>query len=133
MPENIYLLKIFEGIEKNTVDFIINNCEIRSYNKWAILMSEWDNSNQEGYILKSWKVSINIHEQDIKKLDEWDIFWEIALLNEETRTATVTAIKNIQVIVLKLEHLIEMINSDDNRINKKIISRIEENLERAII
>jgi CRP-like cAMP-binding protein len=57
------------------------------------------------------------------------MFWEIALLNEEARTATVRAITNLELIVITLSDLIEMINSDDNIINKQIIKRIEENLK----
>jgi CRP-like cAMP-binding protein len=49
-------------------------------------------------------------------------------LNEEQRTATVEALEPTEVIVLTLNNLIEMINNDDNSINKEIIRRIEENL-----
>ena len=54
---------------------------------------------------------------------------KIALLNEEQRTATVSAISELEVIVLNLENLIEIINNDANNINKIIIERIEENLK----
>jgi CRP-like cAMP-binding protein len=51
-------------------------------------------------------------------------------LNEEERTATVTAITDIEVIILSIDNLINMINNDDDRINKTIIKRIEENINR---
>ncbi len=129
MPENIYSLKIFEWFDKEIVDSIIDNCETRLINSWEMIIVEWEESNGEWYILKRWKVSISIGWNRIAELSSWDIFWEIALLNEEERTATVSAITDIEVIVLKLENLIEMINNDENKINKTIMSRIEENLK----
>lgn len=129
MPENIYSLKIFKWFDKESVDNIINNCETRIINSWEMIIIEWEESNGEWYILKRWKVSISISWNQIAELSSGDIFWEIALLNEEQRTATVSAISDIEVIVLKIENLIEMINNDENKINKTIMTRIEENLK----
>ncbi len=123
-------LEIFKGIDKKVVEEIIKSCEIRSYNSWENIITEWEKSNWEWYILKSWKVSISIWWTKIAELSEGNIFWEIALLNEETRTASIKALSKIEVIVLSLTNLINMINNDDNTINKTIMNRIEENLER---
>ncbi|USN59514.1 MAG: cyclic nucleotide-binding domain-containing protein [Candidatus Peribacteria bacterium] len=62
------------------------------------------------------------------ELHNGDIFGEIALLNEEERSASVEAISDIEVIVLTLDHLIDMINNDENNINKEVMRRIEENI-----
>lgn len=130
MPESIFTLEIFKWIDKDVVENIILSCKERKYTAWEMIIIEWEQSNWEGYILKKGKVAISIWKQKIAELHAWDIFGEIALLNEEERTATVSAIEDIEVIVLSLEHLIEMINSDENKINKKIMTRIEENLNR---
>jgi CRP-like cAMP-binding protein len=61
-------------------------------------------------------------------LSAGNIVGEIALLNEEERTATVQATSDTTMIVLTLDDLIDMINSDENKINKEIMRRIEENL-----
>lgn len=129
MLESIYTLKIFHGFDKEIVDSIVNNCELRKYNLWELIIIEWEDSNWEWYILKTGKVSISISGKRIAELNPWDIFWEIALLNEEERTASVSALTDIEVIVLNIEHLIEIINNDWNNINKIIIDRIEENLK----
>lgn len=129
MPESIYSLKIFHWFDKEIVDSIVNNCEHRKYNLWELIIIEWEDSNWEGYILKKWKVAISIWGKKVAELNPGDIFWEIALLNEEQRTATVSAISELEVIVLNLENLIEIINNDANNINKIIIERIEENLK----
>lgn len=130
MPEDIYSLEIFKWFDKEIIDHIINSCETREYKAWEIIVIEWEKSNWEWYIIKSWKISVKIWNNEIIQLKKWEIFWEIALLNEEKRTATIKAINDIEVIVLKIENIIEMIDNDDNKINKTVISRIEENLER---
>ena len=127
MFERIYSLKIFEGIEKETITKIINECKIREYLAWEIIMMEWTESNWEWYIIKSGNVEILIWGQRVAELGSGDIFGEIALLNEENRTATVRAIK---VFVLNIDHLLDMINNWSNLINKTILSRIEANLSR---
>lgn len=130
MFEKIYSLKIFEWIDQNIVYNLINSCEEREYKAWEIILIEKSSSNWEWYIIKSGSVDIIIWESKIVTLWIWDIFWEMGLLNEENRTATVQANSDLVVYVLKLEHLIEIINNWNDYINKTIIKRIEENLER---
>ena len=115
---NIYELKIFNWIEKDVVDMIIKNSKEISFKKWEKVIKEWDISNWEWYIIKNWTVEVVINEKFITDLKSWDIFWEIALLNEEKRTATVKAITDLDLIVLSLDSLIEIINNDTNKINK---------------
>lgn len=131
MPETLFNLKIFKWIEKNVVEeIILNSCE-KNFKAWEIIFLEWAPSDWEWYIIKSWSVKISINWQKVAELHGGDIVWEIALLNEEARTATVTALEDTEVIVLTLESLIEMLNHDDNSINKEIIRRIEENVENS--
>lgn len=130
MFERIYSLKIFEGIEKETITKIINECKIREYLAWEIIMMEGTESNWEWYIIKSGNVEILIWGQRVAELGSGDIFGEIALLNEENRTATVRAINDLKVFVLNIDHLLDMINNWSNLINKTILSRIEANLSR---
>ena len=129
MPSSIYKLSIFSWIERDIIDKIILNCPEKEYKEWEIIMFEWEETNHEWYIIKKWSVNISINWNYIAELTAGDIFGEIALLNEEPRTATVTAKSNIIVIVLSLEDLIEMINNDNNKINKEIIRRMEDNLK----
>ena len=130
MFERIYSLKIFEWIDKETIKKIVDDCEVREYLDGEIIMMENDASNWEWYIIKSGNVEIIIWWTRVAELGVWDIFWEIALLNEEDRTATVRAIKNLKVFVLNIDHLMEMINNWSNLINKTILSSIEEKLSR---
>ena len=130
MTDTIYSLKIFQWIERDVVDKIILGCSEKKFWDGEMIMMEWEPSNWEWYIIKSGKVEISIKWQKVAELGSWDIFWEIALLNEEDRTATITTISEVEAIVLTLDDLIEMINNDENKINKEIMKRIEENLGR---
>ncbi|MCH2188249.1 cyclic nucleotide-binding domain-containing protein [Candidatus Gracilibacteria bacterium] len=130
MAESIYGLTIFQGINHEVVDDIISHCKEKNYKQGQTILQQGDPSNGEGYILKSGRVSILIGENRIAELSEGDIFGEMALLSEEERSATVIAETDIIVIMIRIEDLINMINNDSNKINKEIIRRIEENLER---
>lgn len=122
-------LKIFDWIETSIVDKILSYAQIETFNSWDVIFNEWELSNWKSYIIKSGIVEVEIKWNKIVSLWEWEMFWEIALLNEEVRTATVKAITNLELIVITLSDLIEMINNDDNIINKQILKRIEDNLK----
>lgn len=129
MPESVFSLKIFEWIAKDVIENIVLNCKEKNFSDWEIIMAEWEDSNWEWYIIKSWSVNIWIGGKHVAELHAGDIVWEIALLNEEPRTATVNATSDVELIILTINDLIEMINNDENKINKEIMRRIEENLK----
>ena len=124
----IFKLKIFEWVDVDVAKDIVFWCEVRKYNKWDVILKEWDESNWEWYILIGWEVSVNIWDKEIAVLKEWEIFWEIALLSEDERTATVIANTDIEVIILTIDNLIGMIDNENNSINQWIIDRIEANI-----
>ncbi len=127
--EKIYELKIFQWVEKDVIDAILENSERENYCSWDIILSQWENSNGKWYIIMQGSVDIIIDENYRTSLYEWDIFGEIALLNEEQRTATVQAKTDLEVIILTQEHLFELINNGNYSINADIMNRIEENLK----
>lgn len=126
--QEIYWLKVFNWIDKNIVDLIIKNSKIETYSEWEIIIKQWEKSNWKWYIIKSWEVIVEIWWKEIAKLGIWEIFWEIALLNEEQRTATIKAISETQLIVLTQEYLLEIIDSWNESVNRDIMFRLEQNL-----
>ncbi len=129
MPESIFNLKIFKGIDKNTIEEIVLSAPEKTFKAWELIFIQNTDSNWEAYIIKEWKLKVSINKKEVAILNSGDIVWEIALLNEEKRTATVEAITDTQVIILTLDMLIQMISNDNNTINNTIIERIEQNLE----
>lgn len=126
--QEIYWLKIFNWLQKDIIDEIIKNSKIKTFQPWEIILLEWEDSNWKWYIIKSWEVVVEIWWKKVAKLWSWEIFWEIALLNEEQRTATVKTITNVETIILSQETLLEMIDNWNESINKDIMNRLEENL-----
>ena len=129
MPESIFNLKIFKGIDRNTIEEIVLSAPEKTFKAWELIFIQNTDSNWEAYIIKEWKLKVSINKKEVAILNSGDIVWEIALLNEEKRTATVEAITDTQVIILTLDMLIQMISNDNNTINNTIIERIEQNLE----
>lgn len=131
MTESIYNLAIFKGIDRETINSIILNCEEEYFAAGEKIFTQWENSNGKWYIIKTGSVKISINDKKIVDLAEGNMVGEIALLNEEERTACVEAITDTQMIILTIDDLIDMINNDENKINKEIMRRIEENLENS--
>jgi CRP-like cAMP-binding protein len=122
-------IKIFRWIEQEDVNYILSKCNIEIFWAWREIMSQWEESNWKWYIIKSWEVEIFVDNKERKTLWEWDVFWEIALLNDGERTATVIAKTEVETYILTQDSLIEIINNYSNAINKQIMQRIEENLD----
>jgi hypothetical protein len=53
MPESIFTLKIFHGIDKDIIKNIINNSKVREYEDGEMIVMESEASNGEGYIIKT--------------------------------------------------------------------------------
>ena len=126
--QDIYSLKIFDGIDRKILNSIIENLKTENFSIWSAILLEWEDSNGKAYIIKSWEVSIEISWTQRAILKTWDIFWEIALLNEEQRTATVKALTDVQVLILTQDSIFELINNWNDSINRDIMDRIEQNL-----
>lgn len=120
---------IFSGIDETTINKIITSWKKEDFIAWQIIISEGDASNGKGYIIEEGAVTIEMKGKEIATLWKGEMFWEIALLNEEQRSATVKAKTDISLLVLSLDNLIEMINNDENKINKQILRRMEENMK----
>lgn len=121
-------IKIFEGIAEEDVKEILKHCEIEIFLKGQHIMTQWEESNGKGYIIKQGNVDVVRNGENIARLSEWEVFWEIALLSEEERTATIKAITDVETYVIEQVTLIEVVNNYSNSLNKEIISRIEMNM-----
>lgn len=126
--EELYNLKIFAGIDKEIVKNLLNNLEKESYLSGQIILNQWDENNWKGYIIISGQVDVIINSEKVTSLWEWEIFWEITLLNEEDRTATIIAKTDLELLVISQESLLEIMN-EDNFLNKEIMRRVQENIE----
>lgn len=121
-------LKIFEGIEISVVEQILESAQREKFISGETIIEQGSYPNATGYIIEEGSVNVLIDEKQTAKLTAGDMFGEIALLNDEPRSATVIAESDVTTIVISQDMLFEMINNDNNSINKEIMRRMEENL-----
>jgi len=123
-----YQLQIFQGIPQKTVDTILQSASKETFTSGERILTQDEPSNGKGYIIESGSVSVII-DWDIRSvIEEGSIFWEIALLNEDTRTATVQALEDTTCIIITQQQLLDLIKKGNGTITKEIIDRIEDNL-----
>ena len=127
--EKVKKLPIFANIEPSVIEEILAHADKESFSSGETIMEQWDQPNGKGYIIEDGSVDVSVNWVVTAKLTAWDMFGEIALLNEELRSATIIAESNVSVAILSQDALFEMIENDDNSINKEIMRRMEENLE----
>lgn len=124
--ESIYNLKIFSWIDRDIITRLVENLEKEIYLSWQFILNQWDKNNSKWYIIISWEVDVFIDWKNIWHLWAWEVFWEIALLNEEDRTATVIAATDLELLVITQEAIFQIM-SEDNSLNKEIMRRVQEN------
>lgn len=124
--ENIY---IFEWLSKEEVSYFILMSESAKFRKWETIMKEWDASDDKAYIIESWSVDVFRDWDKIATIGAWDIFWEIALIMNEPRTATVKANEDTEVIVLLKDDFLMLYqkSSQYQELKDKIFDRIKNN------
>lgn len=128
---NLKELYLFQWISEEFINLIIDNSRRIEIEKWTEILKQWDFSNLEAYIIQNWTVEIFIYDKKIKELSEWEIFWEIALITNERRTATVKAKTDLILLKMNQELLHNILIKFPNwsEIQKTIRERILENVK----
>lgn len=128
MQYNINKLYIFEWFKKDFLEKVLSNSKIKYFSAWDIVIKIWDEA-LEAYVIINWIVSVNIDNQNINTIFAWDIFWEIALITNEKRTATIIAETALKLLVINKDILIKIINNypEWEIIKTTILNRIIQN------
>ncbi len=121
-------LYIFEDVNDEIIKDFINNSISKEFKKWDIVIKEWEKSTN-AYILLNWIIWIYKWEKNISTIFEWDIFWEIALILNEPRTATIKAETDIKTLVLNNDFFENFLKNSKNweYIKTTILNRIIQN------
>lgn len=127
--KDIYL---FQGLDWNFLEFIIDNSRRVEFEAEEIIIKEWEASDWNAYIIQKWEVEVLRNNKNIAILKAPEIFWEIALITDEVRTATIKT--KTEVILLKInKDLLHKILKDFpnwDKVQKVIQTRIMENLNK---
>lgn len=74
-----------------------NNIEARSFKAGSVIFREGDPAN-ELFVIKSGQVRIQIGNRTVTELGQESIFGEMALIDSEPRSATATAITDVELV-----------------------------------
>lgn len=122
-------LYLFEWINLAEMNAIIDNSRRSEFKRWEIIMKQWETSDWNAYIIQKWSVIIERNWKIITTLHEWDIFWELALITEESRSADITAESDLILLKINKTLLFDIIRKFENwnSLKKTMIQRVKEN------
>lgn len=120
---------IFEWLKKEELLYFSLMTQNVEFKKWNTILKEWEKSNEMAYIIESWEVDIFIKWEKISSLWDWEIFWEIALITNDLRTATVKATRPTKIMTLYKDDFLMLYEKSWNNVDikQKILKRIKNN------
>ena len=122
--KNIY---IFEWLNDEELSYFDTIAKKQSFKKGDIIINEWDSSNENAYIIESWFVEVFHKWNKLATINEWDIFWEIALIINEPRQSSIIAWDDLKVLAFNRNDFIMLYKKSWNfdKIRNKIFTRIK--------
>ena len=118
--------RLFNDIDPVTIHSLLSHCATESHDTWATILTEWEESNSQAYIILSGNADVYIGELKVSSLTTGEIFREYALICEEPRSATVRATTRLECLVLD-ESKVLQITDETNKLNDILTERILEN------
>lgn len=125
-------IKLFEWVDLGYVKMIIDNSRRIKVKKDEVILYEWGESNWKAYIIQDWVVRVEIWWKEVSKLTNWEIFWEMALITDDKRIATIIAETDLILLQIDKELLHTIIKKFKNGkdIQKVFMDRILENVRK---
>lgn len=125
-------IKLFEGIDSDYIKMIIDNSRRVNFSTWDVILNQWDKSDGAAYIIQEWEVRVEIDWNQIAKIWEGNIFWEIALITDEPRVASIIAETDLILLKIDKELLFTIIKKFKNwkQIQEILMKRILENIKK---
>lgn len=129
MSQNIENLYIFDGFSKEVISFFLLMSQTMNVKSKEIIINEWDSSNGSAYYINSGKVKVRRGKKDIAILWEGAFFWELALITDEPRNATVEALEDTVLQVFLKDDFLTLIQqwTHGSEMKSEIRRRIIEN------
>ncbi|EKD66102.1 MAG: hypothetical protein ACD_49C00064G0005 [uncultured bacterium (gcode 4)] len=122
--KNIYIFSWLSDEELSYFEFIASK---KFFKKWEIIIKEWDDCNDSAYIIESGSVDVFHKGEKLATINEWDIFWEIALIINEPRLATIIAGEDTKTLVFQKNDFLMLYKKSGNyeEIKERILHRIK--------
>jgi len=131
MLKKLKNLYIFEWFEDSFLQEILNNSRVKNFKANSFVFKEGDKT-ENSFILISGVVSVIKSRQTVNTIFEWDIFWEIGLVLNEPRTASIKAETDIEVLEITKSSVNKILKEHSNGefIKVTILNRIIQNHNR---
>lgn len=126
MTPPIESLYIFDGLSKEEVAYFLLMSQTQYHKKWTAIMTEGDQSNNCAYYINNGHVRVLQGWVEIAMIGPGGFFWEIALITDEPRTATIEAIDEIELQVFMKEDFLALFQKTDHAeaIQEEIMRRM---------
>jgi len=125
-------LYIFDGLSEEEVSYFLLMSEPMEFRSGDTIIVEGDESDNRAYLLESGEVVISIDGKEITRLTDSGLFGEIALITNDVRTATVTAVNKVRVLAIQRDEFLMLVKKSGNfeSVQKEIFRRIQSNFAR---
>ncbi|PIE02290.1 MAG: cyclic nucleotide-binding protein [Acidobacteria bacterium] len=125
---------LFDGFEKEDLERILKLTSRREYSKDRILVHEND-SGESFFLILNGKVKVTAEGQDGKEvilsfLGPGEFFGELALVDDEPRSANVTAVEQTTVLILHRNDFLTLLETN-GQMMKKFMSILSKRLRHA--
>ena len=127
--ETIKRVPAFARLTDNDIQQIVNVCELQAVSQGDVLVQQGESANCF-YIVVRGRFNVLIGDKLIAEIVEGEPIGEIAFFAEETRSATVAAARDSEVIVLNKSNY-EQLFRDLPELNRSIIVALAERLSKT--
>ena len=107
--------RLFTDFTEQEIDFFIQHTKQKVLDPNTLVFAEGDNATCM-YIIKSGNVEVFINRKnkdiELAKLSEGDFFGEMAILRQETRSASIKTLDKTELIVIDKESVFDILNTD---------------------
>lgn len=129
MSQNIESLYIFDGFSKEVIAFFLLMSQTQYRKKWEIIIKEGEKSNWCAYYINSWMAKILKWGKEIATLHSGGFFWELALITDDSRNATVQVVEDTELQVFLKDDFLTLLQQSSHgfEMKEEIRRRIIEN------
>ena len=111
LPAFLAKVQFFSEVSKTSLNNLCHNLEVETYYKNDSIISKGEVGDAMYAILKG-EVKVHEAQHDFGKLSQGECFGEYALIDDETRSASVTALGETKVAKIDREHFQDLMKKD---------------------
>ena len=116
----LFKISFFSEVSKASLSHLCENLETEIYRKNQIIF-EKDSIGEEMYVILDGIVKVHDNNHIYSHLKKGDCFGEYALIDNQTRSASITATENTKVLKIERHHFLDLM-SDDSGFSQGILA-----------